>query len=216
MRPPEQLEEADIRDFLLHLIQERKVSAPDLSVHLAAIKLLYRVTLKTPHKVDQIPWPKIPEKLPEVLSKEEVFRLLDNIVRGGKGRKDRSVMLSDRLFTMLREYEKQCPPKGPYLFPGRRADQHITDASIRLVFKKAVQDAGITKHVTFHTLRHCFATHLLEFGTDLHIIQALLGHASLAATTKYTHVSAHVIRGTTSPLDRLPDFEPTRGGASCR
>lgn len=254
MRPPEQLEEADIRAFLLHLVRERKVSAADLSVHLAAIKFLYRVTLKTPHKVDQIPWPKIPKKLPEVLTKEEVFRLLDNIrsvkyraimatayatgmrisevcslrvpedidtdrrlihVRGGKGRKDRSVMLGDRLLTMLREYRKQCPPTGPYLFSGRKPGSHITPASVSNVFNKALRAAGIAKRVTFHTLRHCFATHLLEFGTDLHIIQTLLGHTSIATTTKYTHISSHLIRGTTSPLDRLPDFEPTHRGAPC-
>lgn len=249
MRPPEHLEEEEIRAFLLYLIRDRKASAADLAMHLAAIKFLYRITLKTPHKVDQIPWPKIPKKLPEVLTKEEVFRLLDSIrsvkyraimatayatgmrisevcslrapqdidtdrrlihVRGGKGRKDRSVMLSDRLLGMLREYWKQCPPTGPYLFSGRKPDHHITPASVREVFKKAVLAAGITKRVTFHTLRHCFATHMLEFGTDLHIIQTLLGHSSIATTTKYTHISSHLISGTTSPLDRLPDLDHTR------
>ncbi len=248
MRSPQELREQEIRAFLLYLRQERKVSAADLRMHVAAIKFLYRITLRTPDKVGQIPWPKVPKTLPEVLTKEEVFRLLDQIrsikhraimvtayatgmrisevcslrvpddidtermfihVRAGKGRKDRSVMLSDRLVTLLRQYWKQTRPTGPYLFSGQKPGHHISPSSVREVLKKAVRAAGISRPVTFHTLRHSFATHMLEFGTDLRIIQALLGHSSIATTTKYTHISSHLIRGTTSPLDRLPDFNPT-------
>lgn len=249
MRPPAELEEHEIRGFLLHLKLVRKVSPAYLQLHVAAIKFLYRTTLKTPHKVDQIPWPKVPKKLPEVLSTQEVFRLLDQIrsikyraiiatayatgmrisevcslrvprdidshrklihVRAGKGGKDRSVMLSDRLLTLLREYWKKTRPTPPYLFSGQKPGHHIHPSSLRAVLKKAVEAAGISRHVTFHTLRHSFATHMLEFGTDLRVIQQLLGHSSIATTTKYTHISSHLIRGTTSPLDRLPDLHPTR------
>jgi integrase/recombinase XerD len=122
-------------------------------------------------------------------------------VRAGKGGKDRYVMLSERLLVMLREYWKQARPKGLYLFPGSHPDQPITPASVYAVFKKAVRKTGITKHVTLHTLRHCFATHLLEAHIDTRVIQALLGHGSVRTTCRYTHVSGHLIARTTSPFD---------------
>jgi site-specific recombinase XerD len=124
-------------------------------------------------------------------------------VRAGKGGKDRYVMLSERLLVMLTDYWKQVRPKGLYLFPGSHPDQPITPASVYTVFKKALKKTGVTKHVTLHTLRHCFATHLLEAHTDTRVIQALLGHGSIKTTCRYTHVSGHLIARTKSPFDSV-------------
>jgi site-specific recombinase XerD len=124
-------------------------------------------------------------------------------VRSGKGAKDRYVMLSERLLVMLRDYWKQARPKGLYLFPGARPDQPITAASVYKVFKKVLNKTGITKHVNLHTLRHCFATHLLEAGTDIRVIQALLGHGSMRTTSRYTHVGGELVARTKSPFDSL-------------
>jgi len=122
-------------------------------------------------------------------------------IRSGKGAKDRYVMLSERLLVMLRDYWKQTRPKGLYLFPGARPDQPITAVSVYKVFKKALNKTGITKHVNLHTLRHCFATHLLEAGTDIRVIQALLGHGSMRTTSRYTHVGGELVARTKSPFD---------------
>jgi site-specific recombinase XerD len=124
-------------------------------------------------------------------------------VRAGKGGKDRYVMLSERLHVMLTDYRKQAGPKGLYLFPGSRPDHPISPASVYTVFKKALNKTGITKHVTLHSLRHCFATHLLEADTDTRVIQALLGHCSIRTTSRYTHVSGRLIARTKSPFDSV-------------
>jgi len=123
-------------------------------------------------------------------------------VRAGKGRRDRYVMLSERLLVFLRVYWKIARPKDR-LFPGRTKDGHVSPESVRAVFKKARHRAGITKDVTPHTLRHSFATHLLEAGTDIAVIQALLGHRSIQTTSLYTHVSTRHLARTRSPLDLL-------------
>jgi integrase/recombinase XerD len=124
-------------------------------------------------------------------------------VRLGKGQKDRLVMLSPRLLLMLREYWKACRPQGGYLFPGGKPGRPLTDAAVRQVTRKAVKQAGIRKRVTPHVLRHCFATHLLESGTDALIVQRLLGHSSLHTTTRYIHANAATITKTLSPLDLI-------------
>lgn len=123
-------------------------------------------------------------------------------VRQGKGKKDRYVMLSPKLLPLLREYWKAARPTG-WLFPGQRSDRPITANSVRRACHQARAAAGIEKHVTVHTLRHSFATHLLEAGTDLRTIQLLLGHRSLKTTAIYTHVSAKTLQRTKSPLDLL-------------
>src|SRR5262249_54682830 len=110
-------------------------------------------------------------------------------VRQGKGHKDREVMLSPRLLAVLREYWKAVKPKD-WLFPGRVPDQPVTEKTVYRACVQATRDAGLGKHVTVHTLRHSFATHLLESGTNLRTIQLLLGHRSLRTTAVYTHVSA--------------------------
>jgi len=129
-------------------------------------------------------------------------------VRQGKGSKDRYVMLSPRLLALLREYWKaHCRRKvyrpSPWLFPGNVPDRPLTDKPVYEACEEACRSAGLDKHVTVHTLRHSFATHLLEAGTDLRTIQILLGHRSLNTTARYLHVATAAMQSTRSPLDRL-------------
>jgi integrase/recombinase XerD len=124
-------------------------------------------------------------------------------VRRGKGGKERFVMLSPRLYTLLRTYYAKVRPTPPWLFSGRGGKAiHPDVAAKAMVVARRV--ARIEKHVSTHTLRHSFATHLLEQGTDLRVIQVLLGHSSLQTTTVYTHVSSKFVAGVQSPLDLLP------------
>jgi integrase/recombinase XerD len=129
-------------------------------------------------------------------------------VRQGKGSKDRYVMLSPRLLTLLREYWKahrrrKVYQPSPWLFSGNVPGRPITDGAVYEACEEACRAAGLDKHVTVHTLRHSFATHLLEAGTDLRTIQILLGHRSLNTTARYLHVATAALQSTRSPLDRL-------------
>ena len=134
----------------------------------------------------------------DVDSKRGVLR-----VQAGKGNRDRCTLLSPRLLESLRDYWRTTQPDGPWLFPGRAPGKHVSSESVRQVFHKAVAAAGIRKAATPHTLRHSFATHLLEAGTDIAVIQALLGHSSVAVTQIYAHVQVSHIARTRSPLDLL-------------
>ncbi len=124
-------------------------------------------------------------------------------VQQGKGRKDRIVPLSERLLDLLREYWTVYRPEG-WLFPGPWSDRPITASSVRNACYKICRDAGLKKKLSPHSLRHAFATHLLEDGTDLRTVQLLLGHRSLSTTSLYTHVSTQQLRAVRSPLDSLP------------
>lgn len=124
-------------------------------------------------------------------------------VRDGKRGRDRYVMLPVRLLGILREYWRQARPPGPQLFPGTGRTGTITPRAVGDALAKAVTKAGLTKRVTPHSMRHAFATHLLEGGTDIRTIQVLLGHASIRTTAHYTRVSGKTIASTKSPLDRL-------------
>jgi len=123
-------------------------------------------------------------------------------VEQGKGGKDRYVMLSAQLLGILRTYWRLARPKD-WLFPGRDAGKPIDVQVLHAACRSACAAAGLAKRVTVHTLRHSFATHLLESGTDIRIIQVLLGHSNLSSTARYTRVSNGLIRRTESPLDRL-------------
>ncbi len=123
-------------------------------------------------------------------------------IRQGKGRKDRYVGLSERLLLLLKEYWKARRPTD-YLFPGRFPGKPMTRASAGLLCRKIAKQAGLTKRVTPHTLRHSYATHLLECGTDLRTIQILLGHRSIRTTALYTHVSRKTLESTPNLLDLL-------------
>jgi site-specific recombinase XerD len=124
-------------------------------------------------------------------------------VRLGKGSKDRYVMLPERLYRALRGYWAKVRPTDGWLFPGRKKGTHLHQEAVRQALKAAVRKAKLKKRVTTHTLRHSFATHLLELGTDIRIIQSLLGHESIRTTQGYTHVGAGLIGRVTSPLDVL-------------
>lgn len=125
----------------------------------------------------------------------------------GKGDTERQTVLSHRLLRQLRDYWRQARPSGPWLFPGRKDGHHISRGAVRVVFGKALAASGIPKEASPHSLRHSFATHLVELGTDVTVIQALLGHKSLETTEVYLHVSAEHIARTTSPFDVLGTSE---------
>jgi len=124
-------------------------------------------------------------------------------VEQGKGRKDRYVMLSPLLLEILRSYWMAVRPKE-WLFPGIHDDRPITKDAVEAACEKAHRFAGLSKPVTPHSLRHAFAVHLLESGTDLRTIQLLLGHRSLATTAKYLRIATNKVCSTSSPLDLLP------------
>ena len=135
-------------------------------------------------------------------------------VEQAKGRKDRHVMLSPEMLDLLREWWKVRPSRGDdpqtpvqvqerWLFPGRKVGQPMTTRQLARLFHETAEAAGITKSVTLHALRHSFATHLLERGTDIRKIQALLGHDKLDTTARYTHVATGMIAAIESPLDLL-------------
>jgi integrase/recombinase XerD len=125
-------------------------------------------------------------------------------VRGGKGGKDRYTLLADAALAAVDAYLEERPP-GPWLFPGARAQRHLTSRSVQKVVAAARRRAGIAKRFSTHVLRHSFATHLLEAGTGLRLIQELLGHASLRTTQIYTHVATDELRRVRSPLDLIAE-----------
>jgi integrase/recombinase XerD len=126
-------------------------------------------------------------------------------IEQGKGRKDRYVMLSPRLLEILRDYWLEYKPSC-WLFPGETPSKPVSPTTVRQVCRLASLKSGLGKRVTPHTLRHCFATHLLEAGVDLRTIQILLGHKSPISTALYTHIARQNIQATASPFDSLPDY----------
>ena len=124
-------------------------------------------------------------------------------IRQSKGKKERRVMLAPTLLTCLREYWRVEKPGHDWLFPGEPSSKAISTRAVRLRVKRAAKEAGITKAMSIHTLRHSFATHLLESGADIRLVQVLLGHRSLQTTALYTHVSQARINATPSPLEWL-------------
>ena len=145
-------------------------------------------------------------KVKHIDSAQKIIR-----VEQGKGRKDRNVMLSPELLDLLRRWWRERPSRHDaatplqerWLFPGKRPGKPMTTRQLMRLFHEAVEAAGIRKNITLHVLRHSFATHLLERGTDIRIIQALLGHAKLDATARYTRVATGMIASIDSPLDLL-------------
>ncbi len=129
-------------------------------------------------------------------------------VRAGKGARDRYVMLSPQLLAILRAHWRRTRPR-PWLFPGPDPSRPITTRTVRRACGLAVEAAGLDKAVTVHTLRHCFATHLLEQGVDIRVIQGLLGHRQIASTTRYARVALSTISQVRSPLEMLDLGEPS-------
>ena len=240
-RCPSEINEQEIRRYLLHLIQVEMISHGTYRQVLAALKFLYTVTLGQCWKIRQIPFPKHRRTLPVTLRVDQVAAVLAAIrsvkyrvllmtmyaaglriseacrlrvedidskrmvirVRDGKGGKDRFTVLPQRLLQVLRQYWQIDKPRG-WLFPGKTQEGYSNPRSVRIAFKIAVAQAGVTGNYTPHALRHSFATHLLDAGTELVVLQALLGHSRLKTTAIYTHVSTATIRRTVSPLEQLP------------
>ncbi len=237
---PEKLDLEAIRQYEIHLLNERKMSPQSVNTFLSSVQFLYLVTLEMPWGKHCFPRVRIASTLPVVLDPEEVAQFFDYVpslkyraalmlcygaglriseavavkvtdidskrmlirIAEGKGRKDRYVMLSPCLLAVLRRYWRAAQPRD-WLFPSWRQNRHLSAASLSHACFHASKQCGLTKRITAHTLRHSFATHLLEGGTDTRVIQVLLGHARIDTTARYTQVAAHVIAGTPSPLDAL-------------
>ncbi len=238
-RSPEELGEAELKEYLLSLIKERHLSEGTFRFYVAALKFFYRTTLKREWMVEKIRHPRARRKLPIVLDLSEVESLLavtPNLkhkailmityssglrasetarlkitdidskrmmvrITQGKGGKDRYSILSQTTLEHLRLYWKKYRPQD-WLFSGAKPKDHISINSIQQLFYQAKKRAGITKPASVHTLRHSFATHLIEAGTSLHHVQLLLGHKSPTTTTVYLHVSRLNLAQVTSPLDK--------------
>lgn len=248
MRPAEEMAEAEVRQFLLYLLVERKLSPASRKMYAAALRFLYADTLKRPDVAAAITYPKVPQSLPDILSGSEVsqiFAAIDDIkyrailmtaygaglrisevchlriddiqsqrmlihVRHAKGSRARFVPLPERVLFTLRRYYAEVRPAGPELFPGRDPGRCISDDAVRQHLHKAVEKAGLKTRVTPHLLRHSFATHLLELGTDLRVIQMLLGHSSIRTTLRYTRVTDKHVARIQSPVDVLGSAEAKR------
>lgn len=233
---PDNINEKDIRAYLQKLIQEGS-SNSYINQAINAIKFYYEVVMEMPNRFYGMERPRVEEKLPKVLSKEEVLSVIahtNNIkhkcivgllysaglrrnellnlmpedidgkrmtikVRSGKGNKDRYTLLSDTLLKELRAYFVKWRPTT-YLFEGQTGGRYSAE-SVAQIVRRAAQAAKIKKRVTPHMLRHSFATHLLEAGTDLRYIQVLLGHKSSKTTEIYTHVATNVFFNIKNPLD---------------
>jgi len=241
-RSPDLLTPAEVQDWLLHLIVQRKLAYSSVNQMNSACRFLFEKVLKRPEIRFDIPMAKVPKTLPRILSREEVRRLLAHAanlrartllmltyaaglrvsevcalqltdiesapdrmcikVRQGKGGQDRYTMLSPALLETLREYCRVSRPVT-WLFPNPAGTGPIDATTAQRMYCAARDRAGLGKHGGIHTLRHCFATHLLESGVDIHTIQRLLGHSNISTTLRYFHLARHTMTGTLSPLDKL-------------
>ncbi len=241
-KKPEQIQEIDIKEYIGHLLSDKKEAHSSVALAKAALKFYYDEILKK--NIVTLKTPKLARKLPEVLTKEETRRLLGTIthtksrimvkllyssgirlseclhlkvedlelgnkmgwVRAGKGAKDRMFILSEDVSTEILQYVNAQNRRSGYLFTGSD-NQPLSARNVQKIVKKAAQNANIQKQITPHKLRHSSATHLLEAGTDIRIIQELLGHANLQTTEVYTHVSKKQLLRIRSPLDSLMEKE---------
>jgi site-specific recombinase XerD len=247
-RSPDTAMPDEVRRFQLYLV-ESGMSICNRNRIMTGVRFLFRVTLRRHDLAAEVWHIKEPEKLPPVLSPEEVRRVLTmatslkaramltlaygcglragEVVRlragdidseqmiirivQSKGRKDRHVMLPAEVLELLRQWWKARPtaydagvtPQHHRLFPGRRDHRPLTTRQFGRLFKEAAKAAGLRKTVSLHSLRHSFATHLLERGTDIRVIQALLGHSKLETTARYSRVATGLIAKIESPLEGL-------------
>jgi site-specific recombinase XerD len=187
---PRPRKESKLPAVLGHEDALRMVESLDNPKHRALLMLIYSAGLRVSEAVHLRPEDLDPERM--------LIR-----VRGGKGRKDRYTLLSDRALAAVKVYVAEYQP-ARWLFPGPRAARPLATRTAQRIVENARIRAGVAAHATPHTLRHSFATHLLEAGTDLRYIQELLGHASTRTTEIYTHVSRRDLRRIRSPLDLAP------------
>ena len=197
----------DVTDRLPFVREPRKlpvVLSPEEVARLlqAAPGLKYRAALSVAYGAGLRANEVVSLKVSDIDSTRMVIR-----VEQGKGRKDRYVMLSAHLLELLRAYWKAAQPQG-WLFPGQNRVNPLTTRQLNRACHFAAQAAGIDKRVSLHTLRHSFATHLLEQNIDIRVIQVLLGHAKLDTTARYTQDATNLIREVLSPLDRLTPLVP--------
>ena len=243
-RSPELLSGDDARQYLLHLVRERRASWSRYNLARCGLQFFFQTTLGRDEHFAKLPCARTPKRLPAVLSPEELRRLFDvardvkhkallmtlygaglrisealalkpgdvdsrrmlihvRLGKGTGGGKDRMVKLSPQLLAVLRDYWRARRPVD-WLFPQAKDPARRMDGSDawRMV-RRTARQAGIAKRVSPHTLRHSYATHLLDAGTDLRTIQLLLGHGNLKTTTIYLHVSQAKLAAAASPLDRL-------------
>lgn len=227
----------DVKSYMAHLM-DRGQKPASVSLAMSSLRFLYDEMLGK-GLFTKIKLPKLEQKLPTVLSKEEIRKMLDSttnakhkllisflyssglrvseavsmkiddldlnermgIVRAGKGKKDRNIILSESLVNDLRKYLGTRKDENPYVFDIK--DRHIVVRQAQRVVSEAAKKADIKKRVFCHALRSSFATHLLEAGTDIRVIQELLGHANLATTQLYTKVSKEQLKRVKSPMDDL-------------
>jgi len=239
-KPIPEIVNGDLERFNHDYIIKHQYSSSFQNQIINAVKLFFSSICKVKFDVDAVERPRREHKLPNVLSKEEVKRIITAptnikhramlsliyacglrrsellnlkpsnvdskrrllLIKQAKGNKDRIVPLSEKIIEMLRDYYKTYKPKK-WLFEGQQIGEQYSEKSIQSVLKQAVEKANIHKPVTLHWLRHSYATHLLESGTDLRYIQELLGHKSSKTTEIYTHVSIQSIQNIRSPFDEL-------------
>ena len=240
-RSPDRLAQREVEVYLVHLAEERKLAWNTRSLITNGLRFFYHTTLGRQRMDFAIPRPKAPAKLPEILSREEVARILSRPanrkhrvllmtgyatglrvselvrlrvtdldsdrmtirVEQGKGGQDRYTLLSPRLLEELRAYWRGARPQ-PWLFPSQRGSRPVSISCAQRVYERAKREAGVRKRGGIHALRHAFATHLLEAGTDLHTIQRLLGHRHLGTSMRYFHLAQKTLAERPSPLDLLP------------
>jgi site-specific recombinase XerD len=243
-KSPDKLGNEHLRQYQLHLLRDCKLTVETIVGRISALRFFFVKVLRRPYREIDLVYPKRRERLPVILSEEEVAQLIECAcssyhrvilmtlygtglrreelsrlkvtdvdsqrmvihVRRGKGNKDRDVTLSPRLLEVLRAYWRWRKPQV-YLFPSlyrNRPEQPITSKTIWYAVREAARRAGIKKKVSPHMLRHSWATHLLERGTDLKTIQVLLGHVDLEATTIYLHLSQRHLQGVNNPIETLP------------
>jgi integrase/recombinase XerD len=240
-RSPDTASGDDIRRFQLAQV-EQGAQPPTMNTQVSALRFFFAITLGRADLAHQLARTHYPRKLPRVLAREQVTRLIEAApgpglkyktalsiaygagLRGGevvmlrvgdidskrmlirvelgKGRKDRHAMLSPQLLSLLRAWWSQCRSRG-WLFPGQDSLRPMTVRQLHRGCHMAAEAAGLGSWVTPHTLRHSFATHLLESDIDVRVIQVLLGHAKLDTTARYAHVATNVLRTVLSPLDQL-------------
>lgn len=239
-KSPDKLSNEDIKDYILHLTEDRQLANSTLGQKSAGIRFFYHEVLGDKGKYIQIPPRKTSKHLPQILSVQELeklFTVVTNLkhklmlmttysaglrvselvnlkpihiesdrmqirVEQGKGKKDRYTILSERLLHELRDYWKVYRPKS-WLFPRNGRDEKMSTKNPWRVYEKNRQKAGIKRGNGIHTLRHCFGTHLLEAGTDVRIIQQLMGHRSLRTTALYLQVSTKRLASVKSPFDLI-------------